>query len=48
MQQNNPPLSVVDDPVETAIRLLREAGLDFTVLDEATLFAEQPLEAAAA
>ncbi|UCG41085.1 MAG: hypothetical protein JSV07_02160 [Acidimicrobiia bacterium] len=34
MQTTSPTLTIVTDPIETAMRLLCEAGLDFTVLGE--------------
>ncbi|NND83574.1 MAG: hypothetical protein HKN46_00325 [Acidimicrobiia bacterium] len=46
MQTTTPSLTIVTDPVDTAMRLLREGGLDFTVLGAAP--ADLCAEAAAA
>ena len=48
MPTNSPTLTIVNDPVETAMGLLRDAGLDFTVLGEAPTLVEACTEAAAA
>lgn len=37
MQTTSPTLTVVTDPVDTAMHLLREGGLDFTVLGDAPI-----------
>ena len=46
MQTTTPTLTIVTDPVDTAMHLLREAGLEFTVLGDAP--ADPCAEAAAA
>ena len=48
MPTNSPTLTIVNDPVETAMGLLRDAGLDFTVIGETPVTVEAFAEAAAA
>ena len=46
MQTTTPALTIVTDPIDAAMDLLRDAGIDFTVLGSSA--ADSLLEAAAA